>query len=82
MSLMILDKLIHSVSSKMLEDGGRHNSDGNLQPLLRSPEVFLICALSSNRETLSIICQHGGLEAIMILAHEQDFNAISALLEV
>ena len=79
--MMVMDYFMHYASSKSSDDGSRRRSQEK-DRLLRSPEVLLLCALASMKEPLHILCEQGGLEAIILVAHEKEPNALRALREV
>lgn len=79
LSLMIMDKYVYLASTNTSMERGKRESVDNLAPSIQGPESLLLCALCSMNETLQIIYELGGFEAIIVLSHEQDLNAIRVM---
>jgi len=76
---MIMDKFVKLASTNTSIERGKKESVEDLTPSIQGPESLLLCALCTMNETLQIIYELGGFEAIIVLAHEQDLNAVRVM---
>lgn len=77
LSSMVIERFVHKAEREhVLGDVGTNE---NIQ---RFPEVTLLCALASSKDSLAELCNCGGLEALSLVAGEGELSAINALLEV
>jgi hypothetical protein len=77
LSAMVMERFLHKAEREHVL--GDMVSSENIQ---KFPEVILLCALASSRDSLAELCTCGGLEALSLVASEGELLAINALLEV
>jgi hypothetical protein len=78
-ALMIMDKFVNLASSTTSVERRKKESIEDLELLKQDPESLLFCALCSMNESLQIIYELGVFEAIIVLVHEQDLNAVKVM---
>jgi hypothetical protein len=77
LSSMVIERFVHKAEREhVLGDIG---SNENMRQF---PEVTLLCALASSKDSLTELCSCGGLEALSLVAGEGELSAVNALLEV
>lgn len=74
--MIMIDHFMYFASVKIFDEKTKEEDYEKLGLIVRSPEAFFLCALSSMMESLCIICEHGGLEAISLFGYEQDGNFV------
>ena len=75
LSSLTLERFVHKAANQDI-------SEDDIFDLKKFPEITLLCALTSSKESLMELCNNGGLEALSLVAAEGDVTTINALREV
>jgi hypothetical protein len=75
LSSLTLERFVHKAANQDI-------SEDDTFDIKKFPEITLLCALTSSKESLMELCNNGGLEALSLVAAEGDVTTINALREV